>query len=131
MKKTFTKVNALALCIMLLAAVPCGVSAHADNSYTYIYDYWGDVQEAPNPYRVSTVIDSISIGLDKLDGKRMNKPQSLFVHNQDLYIADTFNNRIIQLHYDGEDFELIRDRLLFPEDHHDGAYAAMFRKRAV
>ena len=30
-----------------------------------------------------------------------------------------------------KDFELIRDRLLFPGDHHDGAYAAMFRKHAV
>ena len=29
------------------------------------------------------------------------------------------------------DFELVRDRLLLPGDHHDGAYAAMFRKHAA
>ncbi len=77
-------------------------------SYAYCYDYWGDVQESPNPYRVSEVIDSISLGLDKLEGKRMNKPQSLFVHGNDLYIADTFNNRILQVHYDGKEYSLTR-----------------------
>ena len=103
------------LCLIVLLPV----TAFADDSYnmkqdgfstsySYIYDYWRDVQECPNPYRVSTVIDSISIGLDQLDGKRMNKPQSLFVHDKDLYIADTFNNRIIQLHFNGKDFRLVR-----------------------
>ena len=77
-------------------------------SYAYCYDYWGDVQESPNPYRVSAVIDSITLGLDKLEGKRINKPQSLFAHGNDLYVADTFNNRILQLHYDGKDFSLTR-----------------------
>ena len=109
-------IRAIAI-LCLLALLP--VTVFADDSYSmkqdgfstsysYIYDYWGDVQEAPNPYRVSTVIDSITIGLDKLDGKRMSRPQSLFVHEKDLYVADTFNNRILQLRYDGVEFELIR-----------------------
>ena len=109
-------IKAIAI-LCLIALLP--VTAFADDSYnmqqdgfstsySYIYDYWRDVQECPNPYRVSTVIDSISIGLDQLDGKRMNKPQSLFVHDKDLYIADTFNNRIIQLHFNGKDFRLVR-----------------------
>ena len=109
-------IRAIAI-LCLLALLP--VTVFADDSYSmkqdgfsttysYIYDYWGDVQEAPNPYRVSTVIDSITIGLDKLDGKRMSRPQSLFVHEKDLYVADTFNNRILQLRYDGVEFELVR-----------------------
>ena len=64
-------------------------------SYSYGYDYWDDVQEAPDAYRVETVIDSVDLGLDV----RMNKPQSLYARNNDLYIVDTFNNRIIQVEY--------------------------------
>ena len=37
----------------------------------------------------------------------------------------------LYMYFRHKDFELIRDRLLFPGDHHDGAYAAMFRKHAV
>ena len=73
-------------------------------SYTYGYDYWGDVQESPDAYRVTTVIDSVDLGLDV----RINKPQSLFVRNNDLYIVDTNNNRIIQVEYKNEKFRLIR-----------------------
>ncbi len=62
-------------------------------SYTYGYDYWGDVQESPDAYRVETVLDSVSLGLDI----RISKPQSLYVRNNNLYIADTLNNRIIQI----------------------------------
>ena len=62
-------------------------------SYTYGYDYWGDVQESPDAYRVTTVLDSVSLGLDV----RMSSPQSLYVRNNDLYIVDTTNNRIIQV----------------------------------
>ena len=33
-------------------------------SYTYGYDYWQDVIESPDAYRVLTVIDSLNLGLD-------------------------------------------------------------------
>ena len=76
-------------------------------SYTYGYDYWEDVQESPDAYRVRTVIDSITLGLD--DGvKKMNKPQSLYVRNNDLYIVDTSNNRILQVACEGENYTLTR-----------------------
>ena len=73
-------------------------------SYTYGYDYWGDVQESPDAYRVETVLDSVSLGLDV----RMSKPQSLYVRNNDLYIADTLNNRILQVGYDKGHYTLKR-----------------------
>ncbi|SNT95294.1 NHL repeat-containing protein [Aristaeella hokkaidonensis] len=73
-------------------------------SYTYGYDYWRDVQESPDAYRVETVIDSVDLGLDA----RMNKPQSLFARNNDLYVADTFNNRILQLEYRNGQAKLTR-----------------------
>lgn len=106
---------AVILCLIVLLPF----SAFADNSYnlnqdgfstsySYIYDYWGDVQEAPNPYRVHAVIDTTTIGLEQLGGKALNKPQSLFVQGQELYVADTVNNRILQLHREGDSFELAR-----------------------
>ncbi|MER1994333.1 MAG: hypothetical protein ABS897_09880, partial [Eubacteriales bacterium] len=73
-------------------------------SYTYGYDYWGDVQESPDAYRVTTVIDSVTLGLDK----RISKPQSLYVRNNDLYIVDTNNNRILQVECKDGKYKLTR-----------------------
>ena len=100
------------LVLMLLISVSTALADDSFNmnkdgystSYTYGYDYWGDVQEAPDAYRVATVIDSVDLGLDI----RMSKPQSLFARNNDLYIADTLNNRILQVEYKNEKFKLIR-----------------------
>ncbi len=77
-------------------------------SYTYNYDYWTDVMASPDAYRVSMVLDSVSIGLDNLGGVRMSGPQSLFAQGNDLYIVDTGNNRIIQLRYNGKQFAFVR-----------------------
>ena len=74
------------------------------SSYTYNYDYWGDLRESPDAYRVDQVIYSASLGLET----PMRRPQSLFVKNQDLYICDTGNNRILQLTRDGSQFTLNR-----------------------
>ena len=73
-------------------------------SYTYGYDYWGDVQESPDAYRVSKVIDSVSLGLDV----RMKNPQGLFIRNNDLYVVDTTNNRIIQVDIKDAKYEVKR-----------------------
>ena len=94
----------VALCLILLLSY----TAFADDSfnmnvdgfstsYTYGYDYWGDVMESPDAYRVESVIDSNTFGLDALGGKALNKPQGLFVSGNDLYVVDTSNNRIVVL----------------------------------
>ena len=77
-------------------------------SYSYSYDYWGDVQMAPDPYRVLTVIDSSSLGLENLEGIRLSNPQGIFARGQDLYIADSGNNRILQLRVEGSKATLTR-----------------------
>ena len=68
-------------------------------SYSYNYDYWGDVQMSPDPYRVEVVIDSATLGLENLENTRIAKPEGIFVRNSDIYIADTGNNRILQIGY--------------------------------
>ena len=77
-------------------------------SYTYGYDYWGDVQESPDAYRVATVLDSVSLGLNKLEDQALRKPQSLYVRDKELYICDTGNNRIVQIHCDHGQYEVVR-----------------------
>ena len=111
MKKTIS----LLLLFMMLIPAACAVADSSNNmnhdgystSYTYGYDYWEDVQESPDAYRVKTVIDSITLGLDDQTGK-MNKPQSLYVRNNDLYIVDTSNNRILQIEIRDNDYRLTR-----------------------
>lgn len=105
MKKT---IRIFALCMAMLLILPMGF-ALADNdgfsnTYTYNYDYWGELRDSPDAYRVDQVIYSVSLGLDTA----MRRPQSLFVIGNELYVCDTGNNRILQLHREGNDFSLVR-----------------------
>ena len=95
MKKTL---RFLALC----AALADGDGS--DSVYTYNYDYWGELRESPDAYRVTKVIYSSTLGLEK----SMRSPQSLFVIGDDLYICDTGNNRILQTRREGNEFSLVR-----------------------
>ena len=112
MKKT----AGLLMILMLLITVSAGYADDSNSmkedgfstSYSYNYDYWGDVQMTPDPYRVLTVIDSSSLGLEQLDNLSINNPQGLFARGGDVYVADTGNNRILQLHLDGEKVTLTR-----------------------
>ena len=97
MKKNVKKAIALVLCTMLLLLVPFSVSVHADNSYTYNYDYWGEFTDSPDPYAVGVVITSQMLGLET----NMSKPQSVAVFNNLVYVCDSGNNRILILEKDG------------------------------
>ncbi len=110
------KAVSLLFVLILLLSVSC---ASADDSYsmkedgfstsyTYNYDYWGDVQASPDAYRVTTVIDSMTIGLDNLDGTRLSRPQSLYARDEDLYVVDSGNNRIIQLRVENGSYQFVR-----------------------
>lgn len=69
------------------------------STYTYNYDYWSDIRESPDAYRVTDVIYGPEILPKKADGTddTFNAPQSMFVQGKDLYVVDTGNNRIIQM----------------------------------
>lgn len=69
------------------------VSALPYDSYTY--DYWGDAVPSPNPYTPRGVIDGEKLGVGNFDN-----PQDLFVNDENIYIADTGNQRLIILEHD-------------------------------
>lgn len=105
MKRALTLLLTLALLLSLgAAAAEDGFST----SYTYTYDYWEEPQESPDAYRVATVIDSMSLGLENLEGLRINRAQSLYVRDKMLYIADTNNHRILEIRRQGDGYVLSR-----------------------
>ncbi|MBE5800725.1 MAG: hypothetical protein E7319_00360 [Clostridiales bacterium] len=104
--KVKSRLLALLLIIMMLAGFSSAYAADEGypTAYTYNYDYWGDVRESPDAYRVDQVLYGTDLGLEVA----MKKPQNLFVRNQDLYVCDTGNNRILQLRKTGNTFALVR-----------------------
>ena len=104
-KRVLTMLCGLAV---LMTMMPAFADDGFSTSYTYTYDYWEDVQESPDAYRVATIIDSISLGLEKLDNIRIKNPQSLFVQGDRLYLCDTDNNRILEIRKDGSEYILER-----------------------
>ena len=112
LKETMKKLTGKMLILLLACLVLLQTAGLAEDgfstSYTYTYDYWEDVQESPDAYRVATVIDSMSLGLENLENIRINKAQSLFVRNQFIYVCDTNNNRILEIERKGNSFSLSR-----------------------
>lgn len=95
MKKLFSLIGAAVMC----AAIVIGLSSSSyalDRSYTYNYDFWGDVQNSPDFYTVTKVYTSTELGLEK----RLNSPQGIYTHGDSLYVLDTGNNRIVVLSKD-------------------------------
>jgi len=84
LKKLLLAASLLALC--------SGLFAKGD---TYIYDYWAEVEKSPDAYRVSHVLYADDLNL----GTALKQPQSLFAIDNLIYLADTDNNRIIELVY--------------------------------
>ena len=104
--KKMKRLAAMLCCLVLILQFGNAFAATDgfNTSYTYIYDYWEDPQQSPDVYRVLTDIDSLSLGLENLNGIRMNNPDSLFVQGEMLYICDTMNNRIIEVKREGDNF---------------------------
>lgn len=54
----------LAVLILLLTqGAALAVEDGFHTSYTYNYDYWGDIRESPDAYQVESVIYSQTLGL--------------------------------------------------------------------
>ena len=99
----------LSFALAALLLIPMSAALAADDgfsaTYTYNYDYWADLRESPDAYRVDQVVYSATLNLDQ----PMRKPQSLYVRGNDLYVCDTGNNRILHLRRDEKkQFSLVR-----------------------
>ncbi len=93
--KVMHRLLALIMTVFMFASINTAfaVDDAYPSTYTYNYDYWSDIRESPDAYRVSEVLMSGGLGLDKA----MKRPQSLYVRGDDLYVCDTGNNRILQI----------------------------------
>ncbi len=89
---------------MLTPVLPAAAQLGSEYQYTYTYDYWGDLRSSPDAYRVSSVLYSADLGLEK----PISNPGSLFVKGNTIYLCDSGNNRILQIRRDGSSFTLER-----------------------
>ncbi|MBQ3079843.1 MAG: hypothetical protein IJC48_07600 [Clostridia bacterium] len=91
--------------VMLLPSFAAFASEDGNfTTYTYNYDYWQDEIEMPDAYRVEQVIYSSTLGLET----PMNKPESLYIRDSFIYVADTGNNRVLEIERQGKEFVLTR-----------------------
>lgn len=90
-------IGLLAISVLLMINLP--VTVHAEEGYTYNYDWWYDVQYSPDAYTVAGVFTAQDLGLDT----RLSAPEGLFVYESMVYICDTGNNRILELERDAPD----------------------------
>ena len=104
--KTAIRLTALVLVLSML--LPMGLafaSSDGHNSiYTYNYDFWDDYKETPDAYRVDQVIFSSTLGLET----PMRRPQSLYILDKEIFVCDTGNNRVLQIHREGDLYTLVR-----------------------
>ncbi len=93
MKKRLKRLGVLLMGTIMLLGSTMVVDATDERSYTYNYDYWGDVQDSPDVYEVVNVYASVDMGLDV----ELKNPTGLYVNGDMIYICDTDNNRIVIL----------------------------------
>lgn len=118
----------LALVILLTQQSALAVDDGFSSVYTYNYDYWGEVVESPDAYRVEQVVSSASLNLEV----PMSSPQSLFATGNTLYIVDRGNNRVLQTVRTGYTFSLSRiiDTATGTEDDYKTAEAVYKARKA-
>ena len=92
MKRMIKTIGALALGAIVLAGSSMTTLA-MERTYTYNYDYWGDVQDSPDEYTVCKVFTSMDLGLEVA----LKAPEGMYVYGNMVYICDTGNNRIVEL----------------------------------
>ncbi len=105
--KVMNRLIALIMTVFMFASMNTALAVDDayPSTYTYNYDYWSDIRESPDAYRISDVLFASDLGLTT----GMKKPQSLFVQGNDLYVVDSGNNRILQVRKEGDDFTLVRE----------------------
>ncbi len=101
--KKLTRLGALLASALIL--IGSTLTVCAEETYTYNYDYWGEIQYMPDAYEVVNVFASVDLGLDV----NMSNPKGLFCYGDYVYVADTGNNRIIVIERQStEDFVAVQ-----------------------
>lgn len=112
MKKTFKSIGALLLGAIIFISTPVSSMA-LDRSYTYNYDYWGDVQDCPDFYNVCHVFTASDLGMKD----NFKAPTGMTVNGRYIYVSDTGNNRIVVLERDSEQtITFVENRTSYKKD---------------
>lgn len=87
---------------MILLSIGCsllvgGAFLHAEDSYSY--DYWGELQHGPDPYRVKEVLGYQDFSPEL----PLRDPRGLFIRGDIAWICDTGNKRILEIFIAGEE----------------------------
>ncbi len=94
--------------LALLLVLPClaltGSAAEQDPPYAYVYDSYGTPVETTTPYETAFRIDVSEYGIGTL-----RAATSVYIKNDDLYICDGGNNRIVQLTLQPDGAEFVRE----------------------
>lgn len=80
--------------LLLALSFAICASLFAKNN-TYTYDFWSEIEKSPDVYTVSHVVYADDLKLNT----PLKNPANLFAKDNILYVADSDNNRIIELEY--------------------------------
>ncbi len=102
--KRITSMFALLLVVsFLVESVDAGAVAGGTN-YTYTYDCWYEDRESPDAYAVNRTVT----GADFKKSGNFKNPEGLYAVGNRVYVADTGNNRIVELAYNNDEFKFVR-----------------------
>lgn len=79
-------------------------SAEEDLFYTYTYDYWGIERESPDAYAMNSVMLGSQLGVGDF-----NAPEGMFIKDNQIFVCDTLNNRIVQLSYENDKYTFVKE----------------------
>lgn len=106
MRKRFMRI--LSAAMLLIMIVPLlsvsGSAVGLEHYYTYNFDWNGYVLPSPDAYTVRYTVNASELGVG-----RLKSAVGMFVRNDDLYVVDTGNNRILQMRLAEESVTLIRE----------------------
>lgn len=90
MFKSLKKIKRLLVITAVLVAMLCNIPSEAAAFYSYIYNNESEAVAAPDAALPVQNITGADVGTTAF-----NVPQDLFIFNDEMYIADTGNNRIV------------------------------------
>lgn len=85
-------INLLILPVVMFCIFAQSVSAYSDTNRSYTFDEWQNSVESPSGYEPSKVIFANDMGVDFIDS-----PEDFAVDNNNIYILDTGNRRVVIL----------------------------------